>query len=230
MAVCNSAAKPGGVSRLGLVGKWGRALRTLGCVAVATAAVAAQAAVVTVQFEAAVGDIVFANYAEGGLRFSPNSHRDGVAGPTGQWLGWDTLARPNMLGFTESNPDWLGSPDLSPNTNGGVPVLPWMHVDADGALFSLLSVDVMAYQIEFLSSRGGHLLSSGMNPYPQALAFAGDEWTNVQWLLMRAISPGIPAGIDNLVVSVPEPASPELVLMALSLAVVSLRRRRLGAN
>ena len=218
MSTCHATAGFGGPAS-GFTRAAARWLRLLGgaIIALCTAATA-QASLVTVQFEGVVGQVVYANYTEGGLRFSPNSHLDGVAGPTGTWLGWDTVAQPNVPPFIDSNPDWLGPADLSPNTNGGTPVAPWMYVDAGGDLFTLLALDVMAYQIEFLSSRGGHLLSSGVDPYPQHLAFAGDEWANLEWLLMRAISPGLPAGIDNMVVDVPEPTSMALVMLALSLA------------
>jgi hypothetical protein len=191
-------------------------------------AAGAQAAVVTAEFEGAAGELIFANYFEDGLRFSPNSHHDGLTGPTGQWLGWDTFAQPNLPPFIiGSNADWLGPAALSPNTNGGVSVPPWMYIDAGGALFSLQSVDVMAYQLEFTSSRGGSFLTSGMEPYPQSLTFVGDEWTNVQWLLVRAISPGLPAGIDNLVVDVAEPGTLALALAALfTCGGLGVRNRR----
>lgn len=183
------------------------------------------ASLVTFDFEDASGGVNFTNYYSQGFRFSPNSHWDAVPGPTGVWLGWDHASVPNSPPHIESNPDWLGPAELSAVTNGGTPVPSLMYVDFVGRDFSLLSTDVLGGEsLTFRSSKGGALTTGVTHLTAVNFEFTGDEWRDIDWLLITG-GGGIPYGIDNLVIgTIPEPATAALVCMGL-IGVVARRRR-----
>jgi hypothetical protein len=177
----------------------------------------AHAGVVSLDFEDAFGRVVYNNYFTQGFRFSPNSHYDIGGGSTGNWLGWDHGAPAIVHPYIESNPYWLGPAELSPWTNGNRDVGDsWMYIDASGAHFDLLSFDLVAYGLDVFSSNGGVKSVEINSTSPLPVSFSGDEWEGLTWLLVRAGSPGVPAGFDNLVMRVPEPGSLLLALTAVA--------------
>jgi hypothetical protein len=189
-------------------------------VAVLVAATEAPAGpIVLFDFEDAGGAVMMSNYYAQGFRFSPNTHRDGFAGPTGVWLGWDGYADPPPSPlFATANRDWLGPAALSPYTNGGSRVdSAWMFIDAPGRTFSLIALDVVQYGLEFRSSSGGVRYVEALSGAPTTYSFIGAGWTELDWLLVRAFSPGVPAGFDNLIVhAVAEPVTLSLVGLGLA--------------
>jgi len=197
----------------------------------------AYAADVVFDFEDLDGSVIFDNYYRSGFRFSPNTHRDAVSGPTGTWLGWDGYADPPHPPFSTSNPNWLGPAALSPFTNGGTRVNEaWMYIDAAGASFTLKSFDAIAYSLEVLSSSGGHVdVSAPGGGGALPVTFTGEQWAGIDWILIRAISPGVPAGLDNLAIEVPEPSTVLLfAASAVFAAAISSasrgKRRRAGRH
>jgi hypothetical protein len=214
----------------------------------------ANAAVVTVTFDALPFGFHPANYFESGFRISPNYHLDGVEGYAGTvGIGWD---RENIAFGATRNPDFLGPPGLgAPGGSGAV-----VYVDRDGLPFSFGLVDILGPEqpvfggdpfpdpraVEIQSSKGGFFrLPPGYGVCPPQVVLCfwprdtlvslnGPEWTEIEWLMFVsqvagfAESPFLPfAQIDQLTLLVgnaPEPAS--LALLGVALAGLAFSRRR----
>lgn len=173
----------------------------------------AQVQNISFDFENLVGG--FSNHFQSGFRFSPNCHVDTPSGATGRWMGWDGAGcapnthplfdpdNPNPL-HQSSNSNFLGPSGYSATSTGNG----WMYVDAPGKKFSLISTDIHFFNgnsTTFLGSNGVSMTFSwpvGSNA-PIPLTF-GSQWRQLDWVLISGGAGGLPTGMDNLVVQVPE--------------------------
>jgi len=170
-----------------------------------------------------IGNSIF----EGVWRLSPSNHTDsfvdvsydiGLVQVAG--IGWD--------GTPTINPDYLGPPTA----------FSAVYVDHFGFQFSLVSADIILgadKSMMITSSKGGSLLVPAHPPYHlfpiddahENITFSGPEWTDVDWILFSYAGPdsGVPEiGFDQIVGSIPEPAS--LAILGLGLAGLGFIRRR----
>lgn len=171
--------------------------------------------------------------------FSPSCHYDrpyqapGRPGaPTGYWLGYDASGcyddpTGQAIGY---NPNYLGP-------GGPVLLSPRIFVAQEfGALFSLESLMFASIAddtggIQVYSSKGGFFSTSYSDGLWIERTFNSDVWRDVAWLEFRGGGGGAPAGFDNLRLSsaaIPEPST--LPILILSLGLMALVARRIGAN
>lgn len=193
------------------------------CVAIAAGfARPAQSAIITADFEQvdpAIGSpgFVYSNITSGGFRLSPACHVHHMQSggySDSNWISWD----PSGCGFGgTTNLEYVGEQAGD-----------YLHVDYFGNPFTLESV--------FFVSRGGVKSSKGgefetsVEDEDSLVSFDGPEWTGITWLLFEGCLCGAPdSGIDQLTVSVPEPASPAVFATALIVLGVVARRRRVAA-
>lgn len=185
----------------------------------------------------------FNNYLQNSFRFSPNCHVDKPTGTTGAWMGWDGAGcgpnthpqfdpnNPNPL-YQSSNSNFLGPMGYSAafTANG------WMYVDSPGQKFSLISVDIYflnGISTTFLGSNGSSLTFP--KPFtgndPISLTF-DNQWSQLDWVLISGGAAGLPTGMDNLVVQVPELGTFSAfgIGLPILLGVIALRRKKLVDN
>ena len=106
--------------------------------------------------------------------------------------------------------------------------MPRIRIDAFGALFTPL---------DFLNVRSGYSLTSSKGgsfadylPIGTLVSLSGDLWTDIAWIDLTVAPdivsrcPGVPCGIDNLRMKVPEP-SPLSMVPAIVIGIILSRRR-----
>jgi hypothetical protein len=176
-----------------------------------------QSYAVVLDFNAASGFDIGANYHEKGFILSVSTHYDidapGFEGT--RWFGFDDAGE-------TVNPDYLG-PSL-PSSIAGLYV-----VHESGQPFTLTSLFAINSGTWSLSSpKGGAFSTFDLDFEPEdigrTVCFCGPEWSNVPWLLFST-GDGFPVGFDQLSLQIAQvPAPGALWLLLLGLLMLRLCR------
>lgn len=184
-----------------------------------------QAGLITVDFNSTMGGVT-EDYNENGFTFSPNCHYDITHGFNTGYEGTPYIGidRSGCRGGGLFNSAFGGpsefqlQDDTDPDSVTAV-----LYITFNGNPFSLLDFWSTSGVWNMESSNDG-FFSSPSN-LPQVVEFSGNEWTNVNWLLFKAIDdPGEPViGMDHIRFKVPEPTVMMLMLIGILALVWNLR-------
>jgi hypothetical protein len=183
-----------------------------------------EATPITIGFEGPTEHIfLYETYEEAGFRLIPGCHYHIIPSSAGQSSEYS----PFETNWFSSDPSGCQIPGNETNPGIGISTV---RLDANGALFDLLSVGAVRIPPRVTASNGaigslcspeelGGILCAG------TVAFEGHQWRNLEWVDFTFDLSAAPiGGIDNIVVHrVPEPAS--FFLLTSGLVLLTWRKR-----